>query len=507
MLRRPHLADLEGARASVAIRSGNVSEKAAASTTRGARQARVRKASREGRPGWDKLVLSVLFVILLGAAAVLAGHWKIGTNPAGERRKIGIKSERKVSEKARILATGKRDAIVGTAVPDWSTSASGSSDSIPPMSSEAKAVNRLGLKLLVKNDIENAFVSPLSVFGALSLVAAGTTVGSQHLAELEQLLGSRFGDKDAMKETSNLLIGIKPKTSNTTLEVANAVWLKNSIKEDYANSVAELFEADVNGMPATPAPINAWCNKKTHGMIPSLVDMIDPQCVAILTNAVFFKGNWMDKFKLRATSAGTFHAPSGPKECQMMRKTDEKMLYKLVTFKDGESAHVVSLPYEANEYTAKLILPQKKGQDAFQKLITQLAGDPDHYMEQTRVLGRKNVQLILPRFKVESSADLSSALKDSGLVRVFGEPGGFLRMSDNPEVVIDQVIHKVCVEVTEEGTKAAAATAVMMMRNAVVFQQQLYLAFDRPFLFFIEHQESGAILFAGRVDNPVFLGI
>uniref|UniRef100_A0A7S3UE05 Serpin domain-containing protein n=1 Tax=Picocystis salinarum TaxID=88271 RepID=A0A7S3UE05_9CHLO len=368
------------------------------------------------------------------------------------------------------------------------------------------AVNRLGLSVLGQLDKENSFMSPLSIYAALALAAAGATEGSDHLQELEKVLRSQFGDRESMKGVAEFLLAIKPDSSDATLDVANAVWIKDNVKQEYASTVSEVFQASVQAMPASAAPINSWCNEKTKGMIPSIIDSIDPRMVAILTNAVYFKGTWMDKFKPQSTVKKQFHTFSGPKECMMMQRTAKEMQYKLVKFDNGMKAHVVILPYEANEFTAKLILPETRGKDAFVNLAKYLANDPKEYAEHTRFFGRRHLELILPKFKVESFNELSGPLKSIGLSHVFGTTGGFQRMSEDPQVRMDEVLHKVSVEVTEEGTEAAAVTAIMMRTNAMV-QQRLALAFDRPFLFFIEHSSSRTVLFAGRVEDPKFLGL
>lgn len=189
-----------------------------------------------------------------------------------------------------------------------------------------------------------------------------------------------------------------------------------------------------------------------------------------------------------------------------MQRTAKELQYKLATFDNGMKAHAVLLPYEANEFVAKLILPETEGKDALVDLAKYLASDPREYAEHTRFFGRRHVELSLPKFKVESFSELSKPLKSIGLLHVFGTAGGFQRMSEDPRVRMDEVLHKVSVEVTEEGTEAAAVTAIMMRTSAMI-QETLTLAFDRPFLFFIEHKDSRTVLFAGRVEDPQFLGL
>ena len=368
------------------------------------------------------------------------------------------------------------------------------------------AVNRLGLSLLGQLDTENSFVSPLSIYAALALAAAGATEGSDHLRELETVLGSRFGDRESMKGVGAFLLSTRPQCSDATLALANAVWIKDCVKQEYASTVADVFQASVQAMPSSAAPINAWCKGKTKGMIPSIIDSIDPRMVAVLTNAVYFKGTWMNPFKPKDTLKKAFHTFSGPRECMMMQKSAEEMQYTKAKFDNGMEAHVVLLPYRMNEFTAKLILPTARGKDAFMALVHYLASNPTEYAELTRFTCRVRVELSLPKFKVESSSELSDPLKSIGLRHMFETAGGFHRMSDNCQIRVEEVLQKVSVEVTEEGTVASAVT-LLSPAFGLVPQKTLALAFDRPFLFLIEHRDSGAVLFAGRVEDPEFLGM
>ena len=453
-----------------------------------------------------KIVLLLVLAILANVAYATTGQRRVVPRIGKSRVDRVTKEKRNMAERNVENNAGKFESLAGRAPDNWAAGSRTTSAGNNKGNAKGKDVNRMGLSLLGQLDTENSFVSPLSIYAALALAAAGATEGSDHLRELETVLGSRFGDRESMKGVGALLFGTRPQSSNATLDVANAVWIKDSVKQEYASTVADVFQASVQAMPSSPAPINAWCKEKTKGMIPSIIDSIDPRMVAVLTNAVYFKGMWMDKFKPESTVKKEFHTFSGPKECMMMQRTAKEMQYKLVKFDNGMKAHAVLLPYEANEFVAKLILPEGEGKDALVDLVKYLASDPREYTEHTRFFGRRHVDLSLPKFKVESFSELSHPLKSIGLPHVFGTAGGFQRMSDDPQVRMDEVLHKVSVEVTEEGTEAAAVTAIMMRTSAMV-QENLTLAFDRPFLFFIEHRDSRTVLFAGRVEDPHFLGL
>lgn len=462
----------------------------------------------KGRPGVATLVLLVIVALLASVALASAGQRRVHPRLGVTRTDRNAKEKRDMAERTAESGAGKFESLsVGKAPDTWAMGTRTKGTGANKGNAKAKDVNRMGLSVLGLLDKENSFVSPISIYGALAMAAAGATEGSNHLQELEELLGSRFRDRESMKAVGDLLFAMEPRNSNATLDVANAVWIKDSVKEAYASTVADVFRADVKEMPTSPEPINSWCNEKTKGMIPRIIDSIDPRMVAILTNAVYFKGMWMDKFKPESTVKKEFRTFSGPKECMMMQRTAKEMQYKLAKFDNGMKAHVVALPYEANEFMAKLILPEKEGKDAYLDLVKHLSQNPKEYGEHTRLFGRRHVELSLPKFKVESFDELSGPLKSTGLKHVFGTAGGFQRMSEDSQVMIDEVLHKVSVEVTEEGTEAAAVTAIMMRTSAMLFEDKVTLAYDRPFLFFIEHRDSRTILFAGRVEDPLFLGL
>ena len=453
-----------------------------------------------------KIVLLLVLAILANVAYATTGQRRVVPRIGKSRVDRVTKEKRNMAERNVENNAGKFESLAGRAPDSWAAGSRTTSAGNNKGNAKGKDVNRMGLSLLGQLDKENSFVSPLSIYAALALAAAGATEGSDHLRELETVLGSGFGDRESMKGVGALLFGTRPQSSNATLDVANAVWIKDSVKQEYASTVADVFQASVQAMPSSPAPINAWCKEKTKGMIPSIIDSIDPRMVAVLTNAVYFKGTWMNPFKPEDTLKKEFHTFSGPRECMMMQKSAEEMQYTKAKFDNGMEAHVVLLPYRMNEFTAKLILPTARGKDAFMALVHYLASNPTEYAELTRFTCRVHVELSLPKFKVESSSELSDPLKSIGLRHMFETAGGFHRMSDNCQIRVEEVLQKVSVEVTEEGTVASAVT-LLSPAFGLVPQKTLALAFDRPFLFLIEHRDSGAVLFAGRVEDPEFLGM
>ncbi|CAK0883282.1 unnamed protein product [Prorocentrum cordatum] len=374
----------------------------------------------------------------------------------------------------------------------------------------ASGVNRLGLMLLSSlhktSDAGGIFISPLSISSALGMVALGATPNGTAKHEILAAWGLSASKADGFLQglhsrTTDLMIVKK----GVQVLNANSIWCSASIKTDFIAAAQDAFDAEARTLPSSPAPINEWCGKATHGMIPSIISSIDPLTVAVLVNAVYFKGMWAKQFDSALTSPGTFRSASkGPLPCAMMKRTDKHMRYA-----EGADFQVVELPYgsggQDDGMSAVVVLPREG--TALPDIVERLGnpGGVESLAEMLEQLQRSHVSLQLPRFKLEFGVhDLKPELRSTfGMSRVFDGTGEFQGMSDDPELYLSSVFHKAVVEVTEEGTKASAATAgVMMTRAAVVFDPPQPMVVDRPFLFLIREVSTGMLLFAGTVENP-----
>lgn len=369
----------------------------------------------------------------------------------------------------------------------------------------SSAVNQFGLSLLstLQKGTVNVFMSPFSISTALGMVSIGATDGSQTQNQLLDLW--RINEKT----TVPFFLGLQRQYQQLTdgqhqgVQVlnANSVWLHSSIKDAFKQEVSQVFAADVMTLPKIPDPINNWCSVATNGMIPSIIDEIDPLTRAVLVNAIYFKGKWTVPFDKNNTYAGVFTRLDGTKDaCEMMLKTDDHILYT----KQGD-VQVVELPYGSNGTLAATVLLPEDG--SLESLVGQLGGDAgasllDAMLDRLRAT---KVELHLPRFRLEFGVhDLKPELVSRfGLTEPFNGYGGFLKMSDAKDLHLSKVLHKAVVEVNEEGTTAAAVTAAVMMEKAVMFEPNpTRVIVDRPFLFLIRNSKDGMILFAGIVNQP-----
>lgn len=363
------------------------------------------------------------------------------------------------------------------------------------------ASNRMGFRLLSQlaeeEDGKNLFLSSLSIAIALAMVYNGAEGEAQ--AALARLLGfeglSLQEVNLAYSELVALLGGLDP---GVRLDVANSIWVREGtklaadfiqrIREVYAGEVAHLDFAD----PGAADVINDWVAEKTSGKIKQLVTppMIE-LAVVVLINAIYFKGIWAAPFDEAKTTDGPFTLPDGSrKQLPMMRQTGRYGYYENETFQ------AIRLPYGGGRVSMYIFLPRPDlSLAALQELLT-----AENWQEWMGGVSETRVELVLPRFRVEYRADLLSALVKLAGPKMTGPD--FLGMGGGP-LIISRVIHKTFVEVNEEGTEAAAATAVVMTRSMM---QPPQMVVDRPFLCAIRDDETGLVLFMGFVVDPEPVG-
>ncbi|WP_297497509.1 serpin family protein [Thermococcus sp.] len=237
--------------------------------------------------------------------------------------------------------------------------------------------------------------------------------------------------------------------------------------------------------------INAWVENRTNGRIKDIVSKPSPETRLIITNAIYFKANWLSRFRADETRNGTFHSPRGPVTVPMMHQT-----VKFPYFENDELQALV-MPYRGGRLVMLIILPGKgKFKDVEGNLSTGLI---EEIMNGTR---EERVKVTLPKFRFEREYHLRGVLADMGMERAFMVLD-FSGISPEGNLAISDVVHKTFISVAENGTEAAAATAVTMTLSAPVEREKpkVFRA-DHPFIFLIYDRETEAILFMGRLMNP-----
>jgi len=380
-------------------------------------------------------------------------------------------------------------------------------------------LSHFGLKLFTEMSKreKNFILSPYCIASSLSLAFAGATPESSTRIELGETIGiNSYKQMGALREniqSSNLKI-----TDGVDLTMASSVWTKN-VTEGYIKLVEE-EGASAMDLPQTFKPVDEWITNQTKGLLKDVVSGdVDPLTVALLISAVHFKGLWTNQFDPEDTKAGFFYSNEEKRKAQFMyakRKMDAAFSVKKLG-----GASVVRLDYGSindedetkrnmfrggptprSDFCALLILPEKNTPESLQDVIKSIS---NYTINQTlNSLSSVEIKLYLPRFRLEWGVkSIKSALQSIGIKSAFESQTQFSIMSDNPEVRLDDVFHKVVMEVSEVGTTAAAATAVFVGITSVPPPPKT-MRFDRPFLMMVLHVPTSTPLFLGQIDDPVF---
>lgn len=390
----------------------------------------------------------------------------------------------------------------------------------PEAQADAKAVvagnTRFALDVLSKlgDGDDNVAFSPLSLSVALAMThagAEGATAGEMAKALHIGTIGSPRADAAWGAALSAMRASIKRYGERASvLSVANRVWADESlpVREAYSALLAACYQsamgrANFGSRDETAAAINAWVKEQTHGLIPQIVrpDHIQPLGM-VLTNTVYFKGRWDEVFYDGGTRPQDFTLQSGRVvQAPMMRQTDH-FAYAEGTLA-GQRVQAVSLPYEGGCH-ALVILPEKA--DGARTLAKALAAGGDADLDRLTQSGkRREVILEMPKFTVETKASVAEVLQDLGVKTAFTDAATFPKISSEIDLKIADVLHACKIIVDEEGTEAAAATAVVMAPTSAApghEDEPVKMTVNRPFLFVIRESQTGAWLFVSKIEDP-----
>ncbi|HIK33503.1 MAG TPA: serpin family protein [Oscillatoriales cyanobacterium M59_W2019_021] len=351
----------------------------------------------------------------------------------------------------------------------------------------------------------NLFFSPYSISNALAMTYAGAR--GETAAEMERVLHFSLASDRLHPAFAELIEVLEPEgTSTYELAIANRLWgqqnygflpeFLNLLERHYA---APLQEVDfINATEDARTTINAWVAQQTQNNIQNLLPAhsIDPSTQLVLTNAIYFKGNWLVPFDASATQNQPFHLSSAETiEVPMMHQME------YWNYADLDGLQVLELPYEGETLSMVILLPTEiDGLAALERQLTpeNLQAWLSSARDLPMMMDGSPVSVWLPRFKLTSAFELKNTLSEMGMPQAFGNTADFSGMTGQPDLAISQVIHKAFVDVNEQGTEAAAATAVAVTRGG-----SNTFRVDRPFVFFIYDRNSSSVLFLGRVVNPL----
>ncbi len=353
----------------------------------------------------------------------------------------------------------------------------------------------------------NLFYSPHSISSALAMTYAGARgATAEQMAQALQFqltpdrLHPAFNSLDA--ELAKRGQGAQGKDGKGfRLRNVNALWGQNGYKflPEYLDALAQNYGAgmrlvDYSRSEEARQTINGWVNEQTENRVKDLIPKraLDAATRLVLTNAIYFNAAWQYPFKAEQTRDGTFNLLDGGKATVPMMNETETLGYA-----KGDGYEAVQLPYDKRELSMVIVVPPAGQFGAFEKSL-----DAKRVDSIVKSVSYKRVALSMPKYKFEASFMLADALTKLGMrdAFVFG-PADFSGMDGTRNLYIGQVVHKAFVAVDEAGTEAAAATAVIMPAGAMA-ESPVVVTIDRPFVFLIRDDATGAILFVGRVLNP-----
>ena len=344
---------------------------------------------------------------------------------------------------------------------------------------------------------KNYMISPLSIRMALGLLSNGAK--GDTLSEIKDVM--QISTTDEFNKKAKELIDIYTNTRELKFNVANSVWVNTdsvggiAFKPEFENTLSEYFNATSGKVTAADGAkiINDWVKDNTNKKIPTIINSADFS--AALVNAVYFNARWENEFNKKATQPGDFADRFGK-----IHSIDFMRQLGRFSYSQDDSATVVELPYtktyndngtpkvsDDKDISMYVIMPK------FDTRIVNI----EKYLDKV-TLKREYVDLSIPKFRCEYSASLTDILKLLGMSKAFTGGADFSRMSDVPMAVSD-VIHKTYIDVNEEGTEAAAATAVLMKAtSSLITNEPVVIKIDKPFVYVIKDNANDEILFMGE---------
>ncbi len=347
----------------------------------------------------------------------------------------------------------------------------------------------------------NLFFSPYSISSALAMTYAGAKEATR--AQMAQAL--RFNEDDKL-----LHAGFKQlrealeksgKESGNRLMVANSLWPQanyrlrrvflNLVKRYYGVKISRVDYGDAE---SARQKINTWVEEKTEQKISELIgpSVLDSLTRLVLVNAIYFKGTWEHTFSADQTYEEPFHLSQGEAiQAQIMHQKNS------FRYSEDEQVQVLELPYAGKHLSMLVLLP--KATDGLAQLEGSITQENLKLWQDA--LEETEVNVALPRFELSFPFRLDDALQSMGMTDAFTGAADFSGMEQTRELYLGAVLHKAFIKVNEEGTEAAAATAVIMQTKSVSFMSVDFIA-DHPFIFLIRDNQTGSVVFLGKLVKP-----
>jgi len=378
----------------------------------------------------------------------------------------------------------------------------------------AEANNRFAFELysrLAKDQKysgDNLFFSPFSISSALAITYEGAKGKTSD--EIRSVFHFPVNDTARREGYQDLNAGINSGDPSYSLRTVNTLWAEKTspFLAEYIGTAERYYSANTTNLDFKGHPedsrltINIWVEDKTGDRIKDLIPAgaIDPMTRLVITNAIYFKGDWVKQFDKNKTADAEFRTgPQRTVKVPMMQRTDENAVY---VYAENSDSQMLSMSYEHTtgpELSIIVLLPKA---DNLTTTEASLSADTLSALQQSAESRR--VMVYFPKFTLGTKYSLPDTLGAMGMPTAFTGNADFSGMDGTNDLLISDVIHQAFVDVNEEGTEAAAATAVVMKLAAAPANPEPVPVFraDHPFIFIIQDDETGSILFMGRVVNP-----
>ncbi len=382
--------------------------------------------------------------------------------------------------------------------------------SIDGLSAVIEANNNFAFDLYSKYKIEegNIFFSPYSISTALAMIYEGAK--GQTAKEIQSVF--HFPKDDSVRRSgyANLYNKINKEDKLYKLSTANALWaeLNYTFLDEYFNLIDKYYDGQVTNLDFkkdsenSRITINNWVEDKTNNKIKDLIPVgaISNMTRLVLTNSVYFKGEWLKQFNENETQDEDFRTSlKNSVKVKMMKKTGKEAKFGYI---ENDKLQILEMPYSGEDLSMLVLLPKDGDMKSLENSITS-----ENLSKWKKNISNQRVDIYIPKFKFETKYFMKNTLSEMGMPTAF-KGADFSGMTGNKDLYISQVIHQAFVDVSEEGTEATAATAVVMTEKSMGPDMGSIIPTfraDHPFIFIIQQKKSGNILFMGRVTNPVQL--
>ncbi len=346
---------------------------------------------------------------------------------------------------------------------------------------------------------DNFMISPLSINLALAMTANGAK--NNTLDEMLQVLGFEGYEMSDFNELFKLIVYELLNLDNkVNLSIANSIWYRDSFAplQSFLDTNEEYYDAEISALdfshPDAVNIINQWVSDATNGRIDKIIESISGNVVMYLINAIYFYGQWKFEFDKSQTKERDFYLSSGESIKVPMMEMEADLKY----FSAGNS-QMLEIPYGRGNFVMNVILP------SYGVSTTQFLADFDYlsWADWTSGLYEREVVLYMPKFKFEYEKSLVSVLQSLGMIDLFNHIASDLSgINGTGGLFVSDVKHKTFIDVNEEGTEAAAVTAVEVSFTSVDPDMPIHINLNRPFVFLIREISTEVVLFAGVVSDP-----